>query len=373
MASKRDYYEILGVEKGAESSAIKGAYRKLAIKYHPDKNAGNAEAEGKFKEATEAYEVLSDTTKRQAYDQFGHAGVNNSGGPQFHESAFQGFEDIFGGTGFSDIFGSFFGEGGGGGGRSRSAKGNDLRYNVQVSLEEAFTGIKKEITFEREASCEDCHGSGAAAGSSEKTCSVCHGQGQVRQSSGFFQFARACSRCQGRGTVIEKPCRSCGGQGRRPKKETLNITIPAGIAEGQNIRATGHGNVGQHGSQAGDLYLFISVREHAYFDREDNNLYTRLPISFTQATLGGEIFVKGIDGKRIKLKITAGLQTGSLQRIRSAGMPYVNRESARGDLYVEFVVVTPKKLNAKEQKLLKEFAALHGESSEPTPMRIGRK
>ncbi len=370
MADKKDYYDVLGVSRDAKEDDIKKKYRKLAIQYHPDKNQGNPEAEVKFKEATEAYEVLMDAKQRQAYDQFGHAGVNQMGGPQFHESAFQGFEDIFGGAGFSDIFSSLFGGsmGGGGGRTTRRAKGSDLRYNVTVTLSEAFSGDKREINFEKEVSCSDCQGSGAAAGAGEVTCPLCRGRGQVVQGGGFLQIARPCSRCSGRGVVIDKPCHGCGGRGTRAKRQTVKVTLPAGIADGQHIRLEGQGNAGRNGAYPGDLYLFISVKPHPSFDREEEHLYCCLPISFTQAALGGEIYLHGIDQKRLKLKISQGLQTGSVQRVRGAGMPHLRRESMRGDLFVEFRIVTPKKLSGEEQKILKSFAKKHGEESEPKPL-----
>jgi len=366
--SKRDYYEVLGVEKGAGADEIKKAYRKLAVKYHPDRNQNNAEAEAKFKEATEAYEVLSDDKKRQAYDQFGFAGVENMGGPSFNASAFRGFEDIFGDNfgGFGDIFESFFGGGSRRGSRGRS-RGSDLRHDVRVDFEQAVFGVEIEIEYDRLKSCEDCHGAG---GDGVRTCPQCGGSGQVRRSSGFFSIATACSACSGEGTVIDNPCRSCGGSGTVRSRQKLKVTVPPGMDPDRRIRLEGQGNSGPKGAPAGDLYVYIHVRPHQYFERHDYDLYCVLPISMTQAALGAEIWVKTLDHKKIKLKVPSGTQDGKMLRIRGEGVPVLNAGGRRGDLYVKLRVEIPSRLSNREKDLLKQFAESIGESGEPEPIRL---
>ncbi len=368
--SKRDYYEVLGVGKDAGADEIKKAYRKLAVKFHPDRNQDSPDAEAKFKEATEAYEVLSDEKKRQAYDQFGFAGVDNMGGPTFNASAFRGFEDLFGENfgGFGDIFESFFG--GGGGGRSRRggrSRGSDLRHDIRIDFEHAVFGKEVEIEYERLKACDECHGSG---GEGVRTCSQCGGSGQVRRNSGFFSIATACPACGGEGTVIDNPCRSCGGAGTVHSKQKLKVTIPQGMDPDRRIRLEGQGNFGSKGAPPGDLYVYIHVRPHQHFERHDYDLYCVIPISMTQAALGGEIWVRTLDKKRIKLKVPSGTQDGKMLRIRGEGVPVLNAGGRRGDLYVKLKVEVPVRLTGKEKDILKQFSDVHGEVDEPAPVKL---
>jgi molecular chaperone DnaJ len=370
--SKRDYYEVLGIEKSAAPDEIKKAYRKLAIKYHPDRNQNNTEAEHKFKEATEAYEVLSDAQKKQAYDQYGFSGVDNMGGPGFNASAFSGFEDIFGGD-FSSIFDSFFGGAGGqsrGGGRRGPARGSDLRYDMEVEFKDAVYGDKVDVEYYRQHSCDVCHGSGAESGTGSKTCPTCGGSGQVRRSSGFFSIAQPCSTCQGEGTIIENPCSACRGRGVVKERQKLKVTIPAGIAPGKRIRLEGQGDAGPKGGPSGDLYVYIHIKEHITFEREGYDLYCVIPISMTQAALGGDIFVRTLDDKKIKLKITAGTQNGKMLRIRNEGVPVLHGSGRKGDMYVKLSIQIPKKLSSKQKDILKNFSAEYGEETEPSPIRL---
>jgi len=369
--AKRDYYEVLGVDKSASADEIKKAYRKLAIKYHPDKNQGNEEAEQIFKEGTEAYEVLSDEKKRQAYDQYGFAGVDGMGGPSFNQSAFNGFEDIFGD--FSSIFDTFFGGGGMGGrssGRSRSNRGQDLRYDMSISFKEAVYGAKKEIEYGRESACSSCHGSGAESGSGSKTCPSCGGAGQVRRNSGFFSIASTCPSCNGNGTIVENPCHDCRGTGTVRKNQKVKVTIPAGIDGGKRIRLEGQGNAATHGGIPGDLYVYINVKPHEYFERDGYDLICALPVSFVQTALGAELFVRTLDDKKIKLKVAAGTQSGKVLRIRGEGVPILHGNGRKGDLYVKLIVETPKRLNSKEKNLLKEFGELNGVEDSPKPVPL---
>jgi len=364
--SKRDYYEVLGVSKDAGADEIKKAYRKLAVKYHPDKNQNNPEAEAKFKEATEAYEVLSDEKKRQAYDQFGFSGVENMGGPSFNSQAFHGFEDIFGGD-FSDFF-SFFGGGGSSQRSSRSRpKGSDLRHDIRVDFEDAVFGKEIEIEYDRQKSCSACGGKG---GEGIRTCPQCGGTGQVRRSSGFFSIASTCSVCGGEGTVIDKPCPKCRGRGTVRSRQKVKVTIPPGMDPDRRIRLEGLGDYGPNGASAGDLYVYIHVRPHQYFERHDYDLYCAIPISMTQAALGSEIWVNTLDHKKIKLKIPPGTQDGKMLRIRGEGVPVLNGGGRRGDLYVKLKVQIPSRLNNREKELLKEFAKLHGEEKSPRPVKL---
>lgn len=366
--SKRDYYEVLGIDKSASGADIKRAYRKLAIKYHPDKNQGDAEAEAKFKEATEAYEVLSDDQKKQAYDQYGFAGVDGMGGPGFNANAFHGFEDIFGG-GFETIFDSFFG---GGSRRSRGRqqqRGSDLRYDLRVSFYDSVFGTKKEIKYRKDASCDSCGGSGAKPGSDKRTCGTCGGQGQVRRNSGFFSVAQACPTCGGEGSIIEDPCNSCNGRGIVEKAQKINVTIPAGISHGKRIRLNNQGDAAAKGGVPGDLYVYISVESHESFERDGDDLYCAIPITFTQAALGCDIYVKTLDEKKIKLKVSPGTQSGKLLRIKGEGVYHLNT-SRRGDMYVKLIVDVPVKLSTKERKILKDFADIHGENDSPEPRAL---
>ncbi|OQY35167.1 MAG: molecular chaperone DnaJ [Spirochaetaceae bacterium 4572_59] len=371
--SKRDYYEVLEIEKNAAPDEIKKAYRKLAIKYHPDRNQNSTDAEHKFKEATEAYEILSDAQKKQAYDQYGFAGVDNMGGAGFNASAFSGFEDIFGGD-FSGIFDSFFGGGMGGrqsgGGRRGPARGSDLRYDLEVEFKDAVYGDKVEVEYYKQKVCDVCHGSGASSGTGTKTCPSCGGSGQVRRNSGFFSIASPCSTCHGEGTIIENPCSACHGKGVVKDRQKLKVTIPAGIAPGKRIRLDSQGDAGPKSGPAGDLYVYIHIKDHDSFERDGYDLYCAIPISFPQAALGGEIFVRTLDDKKIKLKVAAGTQTGKVLRIRNEGVPVLHGSGRKGDMYVKLQIVTPKKLNSKQKELLKQFGENYGLDAEPDPIRL---
>ncbi|RDV24585.1 molecular chaperone DnaJ [Alteromonas aestuariivivens] len=343
--SKRDYYEVLGVEKSAGEREIKKAYKKLAMKYHPDRTQGDKALEEKFKEIQEAYEVLTDQQKRAAYDQYGHAGVDpNRGGAGFGGGA--DFGDIFG-----DVFGDIFG--GGRGRQSRARQGSDLRYNLELSLEEAVRGKEVEIRVPTLVECEPCHGSGAKKGSSPTTCPTCHGNGQVQMRQGFFAVQQTCPTCSGKGKIISDPCTSCRGQGRVEKTKTLSVKIPAGVDTGDRIRLSGEGEAGENGAPAGDLYVQVHVREHKIFTRDSNNLYCEVPLSFSTAALGGELQVPTLDGK-VKLKISPETQTGRMFRLRGKGVKSV-RSGAVGDLLCKVVVETPVNLSARQKELLKEF------------------
>jgi molecular chaperone DnaJ len=371
--AKRDYYEVLGLQKGAPKDEIKKAYRKLAVQYHPDKNPGNKNAEEKFKEATEAYEVLSDDQKRTAYDQYGFAGVEGMGGGH-NWSNFQGFEDIFGGGDFGSIFESIFGGGFGGGGRSSrngSRSGANLRYDIDLNFKDAVFGTKVEIQYTHNESCSACHGSGAEPGSGRKTCPTCGGAGQVRHSQGFFSLSQTCPNCGGSGTIIDKPCRQCGGAGALKKKQTIKVTIPPGVEHGRRIVIPKQGDAGTNGAPSGDLYVFIRVKPHKYFERQDSDLYCAVPVSITQATLGGEIQVSTLDDKTIKVKIPPGIQSGKLLRIREEGVPQGNILTARrGDLYIKVLVQTPQRLSRKGRELLEELSRLEGENATPQPVPL---
>ncbi|MGP1593638.1 MAG: molecular chaperone DnaJ [Treponema sp.] len=372
--AQRDYYEVLGVGKTASSDEIKKAYRKLAIKYHPDKNPGDKEAEEKFKEATEAYEVLIDDKKRGIYDQYGFDGIKNMGGAGgFDPSAFQGFEDIFGG-GISDLFENLFGGGFGGfssfgGSSSRNqhkgpARGANLRYDLEIEFTDAVYGKKAEVSYTRSEHCSECKGSGSSSGSGgRKMCPDCKGSGQVRQNTGFFSIASTCRRCGGEGTVIENPCKKCGGSGLERKKQKILITIPAGVEEGRRISIPQQGNAGANGGGYGDLYVFILVKPHKYFERSGNDLYCALPISITQAILGGEVQVTALNEKKLTLKIPAGTQHGALLTIRKEGVPAANGYT--GDLHFKVMLQVPSRVSSKTKKLLAEIAAIEGEVSSP--------
>ncbi len=340
--SKRDYYEVLGVDRGASERDIKKAYKKLAMKYHPDRTAGDKTLEEKFKEIQEAHEVLTDERKRAAYDQYGHAGVDpNRGG---------------GGADFGDIFGDVFGDifGGGRGGRqSRARSGADLRYNLEMTLEEAVRGKSVEIRVPTLVECDVCDGSGAKRGTSPTTCPTCHGSGQVQMRQGFFAVQQTCPTCSGKGKIISDPCNACHGHGRVEKTKTLSVKVPAGVDTGDRIRLSGEGEAGEHGAPAGDLYVQVHVKEHDIFTRDGNNLYCEVPLSFTTAALGGELEVPTLDGK-VKLKIGAETQTGRMFRLRSKGVKSV-RSGAIGDLMCKVVVETPVNLSSRQKELLKEL------------------
>lgn len=364
--SKRDYYEVLGVAKNASEAEIKKAYRRLAMKYHPDRNTGDksTEAIDSFKEAKEAYEVLCDGQKRAAYDQFGHAGVDPSMGGGFGGGA--------GGASFSDIFGDVFGDifgggrGGGHGGGSRVQRGADLRYNLELSLEDAVAGTSVKIKVPTWTTCETCGGSGAKTGSSPKTCGTCQGAGQVRMQQGFFSVQQTCPACHGRGTVIEDPCGACRGQGRVQETKTLSVKVPPGVDTGDRIRLQGEGEAGDHGGPAGDLYVQVNVREHTIFTRDDSHLYCEVPIDFPTAALGGELEVPTLDGK-VNLKIPEGAQTGKMFRMRGKGIKPV-RGGPKGDLICRIVVETPVKLTEHQRDLLRRLhKSLQGGGSKHSP------
>lgn len=372
--AKRDYYEVLGVSRDASKDDIKKAYRKLAIQYHPDRNKGDAESEDKFKEASEAYEVLSNDQKRGAYDQFGFAGVEGMGGgpggAHDFSSVFRDFEDIFGD--FSGIFDSFFGGGRTrrSGGRESVQRGHDLRYDLEIKFEEAVFGAKKEITYPKNITCSECNGSGAEKGSSKKMCSTCGGSGQVRRSSGFFSIASTCPTCSGEGYVVEKPCPKCRGAGVVKKQQKIKVTIPPGIQTGKRINIPNQGEAGPNGGPSGDLYVFIKVLPHEHFERDGNDIYCVIPISITQASLGAEIYVPSLDDKRIKVKIPSGTQNGKILRIRNEGVPMLNNPNRRGDMYVKVLVEVPSKLSSKEKDLMKELSTMIGEKSNPDPIKL---
>ena len=346
--AKPDYYETLGVNRGADEKALKSAYRKLAMKYHPDRNPDDDAAEAKFKEVNEAYDVLKDDEKRAAYDQFGHAAFEG-GGPSGA-----------GGGGFADIFDEMFGDFMGGGrqagnrGRAGASRGADLRYNMQISLEDAFQGRETQIRVPTAVTCEDCNGLGAAKGSHPTTCGMCQGRGKVRAQQGFFTIERTCPTCNGTGQVIEDPCQTCGGAGRVQKEKTLKVTIPAGVEDGTRIRLAGEGEAGAKGGGAGDLYIFVAVAPHRMFRRDAADLHIRVPIPMATAALGGSIEVPTIEGKRAKVTIPKGAQSGHQFRLRGKGMS-VLRSQARGDIYIDVVVETPVNLSKRQEELLREF------------------
>lgn len=363
--SKRDYYETLGVSKEADDKDIKKAYRKLAMKYHPDKNAGDKESEEKFKEINEAYQVLSDPQKRRAYDQFGHAGVDGGGfgqggyGQGFG-GGFGGFEDIFG-----DVFGDMFGGGFGGSARRRNApqKGNDIRYDARIKFEEAAFGVDREIKIDRQEECEVCGGSGAKPGTSRKTCPTCGGSGEIKTYKdtmfGRMVSATTCHNCRGEGTIVEHPCENCQGRGRVRKTKKIEIKIPAGVDDGSVIKLSGEGEPGLRGGPRGDLYVAISVEPHELFKRDGYDIYYDIPITFVQAALGDEIEVPTLDGK-VKYKVAEGTQSGTVFRLKGKGVPHL-RTGARGDQYVKVVVEVPRSLSEKQKEILRDFAKETGE------------
>ncbi|MBQ7626779.1 MAG: molecular chaperone DnaJ [Rhodocyclaceae bacterium] len=351
--SKRDYYEVLGVNRDADADAIKKAYRKLAMKYHPDRNPGNSEAEEKFEEISEAYEILSNTDKKAAYDRYGHAGVDPSMGAGAG-GGFEGFADAF-----SDIFGDLFGggrgaRGGAGGGRGNVYRGTDLRYNLEISLEEAAHGSEKTIRIPAISECETCHGSGARPGTQPETCPHCHGSGQIRIQQGFFALQQTCPHCHGSGKYIASPCSTCRGTGRVKNNKTLEIKIPPGIAEGMRLRHAGHGEPGVNGGPPGDLYVEIHIAAHPVFERNGDDLHCEMPIDFVTAALGGEIEIPTLNGAA-KLKVPAETQSGRIFRLRGKGIGNV-RSHAPGDLYCHVLVETPVRLSERQKELLRQFA-----------------
>jgi molecular chaperone DnaJ len=359
---KRDYYEVLGVARTASPQELKSAYRKLALQFHPDKNPGNPEAEERFKEATEAYEVLSDGEKRARYDRFGHQAPGGFG-PGFGQGAegFGNLNDIFG-----DIFGEIFGAGGGrqrrgGGGRSR---GSDLRYNLEVGFKDAAFGTEAKIKIPRHRQCEPCRGLGARAGTQAKTCPTCHGTGELRMTQGFFQISRTCAQCSGAGKVITDPCPACRGAGKVETESQVTVRVPPGSDTGTRLRYTGEGEPGDRGGPPGDLYVVIQVQEHPIFVREETEVICEVPLSFTQAALGAQIDVPTLDGK-VKMKVPAGTQSGKVFRLRGKGFPVLGNASQRGDQHVRVTVEVPERLTKKQRELLEQFAAISGEDAHP--------
>lgn len=345
--AKRDYYEILGVSRTATEAEIKKAYRKLAVQHHPDKNPNDHTAEDKFKEAAEAYAVLSDAQKRAAYDRFGHAGVGAGAGGGF-DAGFSNIEDIFDMFGFGDMFGGRSSR------RSTVQRGSDLRYDLEITLEEAATGRDEKLQIPRLEKCDECGGSGAEKGTQPETCITCGGLGQTRYQQGFFSVMRTCPNCQGKGRIVRNPCKNCRGQGRIEKERNLEIKIPAGVETGSRLRVAGEGEAGVNGGPSGDLYVVIHVKEHESFERQGANLYSAVPVSFAQAALGAEIKVRTLDGEE-DLKIPAGTQTGTVFRLKNHGMPNLSGRG-RGDLFVAVTLVTPKTLTKEQRKLLEQLA-----------------
>jgi len=360
--SKRDYYEVLGVSRTAVDVEIKSAYRKLALKYHPDRNHGNKEAEEKFKEAAEAYAVLADADKRRMYDRFGHAGLGSGAG--FDPSVFTGFEDILGGLGDIFGFGSVFGAGGPR--RSGPQRGADLRYDLEISFEESARGAETAIQIPRQEPCETCKGSGAAAGTKPTTCPQCQGRGQLRYQQGFFTVARTCGQCRGSGSIISKPCTECKGSGRIPKERKITVRIPAGIATGQRLRLSGEGEAGPSGGPGGDLYVVIHVQDHPFFQRDGNDLFCEIPLNYPTLALGGDIKIPTLEGEE-NFTVPESTQSGATFTLRGRGMPDVSGRG-RGNLIVRVKLVTPKQLTREQKKLLEELAAtLPKEKFQPTP------
>ena len=360
--SKRDYYEVLGVSKTAVDVEIKSAYRKLALKYHPDRNHGNKEAEEKFKEAAEAYAVLADADKRRMYDRFGHAGLGSGAG--FDPSVFTGFEDILGGLGDIFGFGSVFGAGGPR--RTGPQRGADLRYDLEISFEESAKGAETAIQIPRQEPCEACKGSGAAPGTKPTTCPQCQGRGQLRYQQGFFTVARTCGQCRGSGSIISKPCTECKGSGRIPKERKITVRIPAGIATGQRLRLSGEGEAGPSGGPAGDLYVVIHVQDHPFFQRDGNDLFCEIPLNYPTLALGGDIRIPTLEGEE-NFTVPESTQSGATFTLRGRGMPDVSGRG-RGNLIVRVKLVTPKKLTREQKRLLEELAAtLPKEKFQPTP------
>ncbi len=354
MTQDRDYYEILGIEKNADESEIKKAYRRLAVKYHPDRNDGSKEAEEKFKEISEAYGVLSDPEKRQVYDRFGKDGLKGAG----YQPGFSSVEDIF--SNFGSIFGDLFGFGFGGGGRRRNGpvRGSDLRYDLSISFEDAVLGCEREIQVQHPVQCETCSGTGAAPGTGKKTCQQCGGRGQILRSQGFFTMSSTCPICHGTGEIIEQPCKDCKGTGRTPKERTLTLTIPAGVDDGTRMRLSGEGEPGARGGPPGDLYVFITVKPHEKFVRDGNDLHLEVDIDFAQAALGTTVEIPLIQGTK-KLDVPKGSQPGDTLVIRGAGVPSI-RGYGKGDLVAHLRVVIPKRLSDDQERIIREYAEVTG-------------
>ena len=353
MSQKRDYYEILGISKNANGAEIKKAYRKLAMQYHPDRNPGNKEAEAKFREATEAYEILKDDQKRGAYDQYGHQAFSQNGGA----SGFEGFDfnDIF--SNFSDIFSDFSNQGRSNK-RSAAHRGSDVRYNIDISLKEAFEGCDEKISFNIMQHCKKCDGTGSASKEKPSTCTTCNGSGKIRAQQGFFIVERACTTCNGTGEIIKDPCGTCNGQGRSSQNKTLSVKIPAGVEDGSRIRLSNEGEAGQRGGPAGDLYVFVSVRKHEFFTRKGDDIYFDVPIKLTTAALGGHVDIPTIDGAKARLKIPEGTQHDDPFRLKSKGMNIMNSGGRRGNMFVKAKIEVPVNISKKERELLEELDQL---------------
>ena len=358
--SKRDYYDVLGVPKGSEAEAIKKACRTKAKELHPDRNSDNPNAESQFKEVNEAYEVLKDADKKAAYDRYGHAAFEGGGG-----QGFGGGGDFS--SAFSDVFDDLFGDfmGGGRGGRKQQSRGSDLRYNLSISLEEAFAGLQKTINIPSAVTCGSCNGTGAAGGSSPTTCPTCSGLGKVRATQGFFTVERGCPTCSGVGQIIKNPCSSCGGQGTQKKDKALSVNVPPGVETGTRIRLAGEGETAPRGGVSGDLYIFIEVSKHKIFERDGLNLFCRVPVSMAKASLGGEVEVPTIDGGRSRVRIPAGSQSGRQMRLKGKGMPAI-KTIQKGDMFIEMAVETPVNLTAKQKELLQEFEELSEDNNPET-------
>ncbi len=373
MAPRRDYYEILGLSRDAAAEDIKKAYRKMAVQYHPDKNPGDPEAEDRFKELGEAYEVLSNPEKRVLYDRFGHDAVSGAGGMRagggFHDP-FEVFREVFGGMGGGGIFEQIFGSDPrrDPSGRTRGA---DLRYDLELELHDAMQGVEREIEILKPEHCDSCNGSGAAPGAAPRTCSTCNGQGQVVTSRGFFQISQTCPRCRGAGRIVERPCQECRGEGRVEKRSRVKLRIPAGIENGSRLRSAGNGESGLHGGPAGDLYVVIHIKDHELFERDGSDLYCEVPIAFTTAALGGELPVPTLDG-RATVKIPPGTQGGTVFRLRGKGMPELQGRGT-GDLLVRTIVEVPTRLNSEQKSKLEEFARLAEEKNMPLHKRFLEK
>jgi molecular chaperone DnaJ len=360
--AKQDFYDILGVSKSADADELKRAYRKLAMQFHPDRNPGDKSAEQKFKNISEAYEVLKDDQKRAAYDRFGHAAFENgSRGPGDFAGGFSG--------GFADIFEEMFGAMGGRRSQAGPSRGSDLRYNLEVSLEDAFRGKQTTIRVATFAHCDSCKGSGAEPGTRPASCRTCHGHGRVRAQQGFFTIERTCPTCQGSGQTIDKPCKSCGGQGRVRREKTLSVSIPPGVEDGTRIRLAGEGEAGPQGAAAGDLYIFVSITAHQIFQRDGANIFCRVPIPITTAALGGSIEVPTVEGNRTRVTVPPGTQSGHQFRLRGKGMT-VLRSNLRGDMYIHAIVETPVNLTKRQQELLREFEK-EGENRKTNPESEG--
>ena len=358
--SKRDYYDVLGVPKGSEPDALKKAYRTKAKELHPDRNSDNPNAESQFKEVNEAYEVLKDAEKKAAYDRYGHAAFEGGGG-----QGFGGGGDFS--SAFSDVFDDLFGDfmGGGRGGSKQQSRGSDLRYNLSISLGEAFSGMQKTINIPSAATCGSCNGTGAAGGSSPTTCPTCSGLGKVRATQGFFTVERGCPTCSGVGQIIKNPCSSCGGQGTQKKDKALSVNVPPGVETGTRIRLAGEGETAPRGGVSGDLYIFIEVSKHKIFERDGLNLFCRVPVSMAKASLGGEVEVPTIDGGRSRVRIPAGSQSGRQMRLKGKGMPAI-KTNQKGDMFIEMAVETPVNLTAKQKELLQEFEDLSEDNNPET-------